>query len=212
MKNVNWKKAWIAVGLLAAFGLWTALLCFVDVQPIGPHGSCVGMARWNGAVHRLFGVNMLLYTVTDWLGLVPLSVALGFGCLGLAQWIRRKRLGAVDRSILLLGGFYIAVAAVYLFFEMVAVNDRPILIDGRLEASYPSSTTVLVLCIMPTALMQLCRRMPKTVLRRGISAAVIAFMVFMVLGRLLSGVHWVTDIIGGILVSAGLVMLYDALC
>ena len=212
MKNVNWKKAWIAVGLLATFGLWTALLCFVDVQPIGPHGSCVGMARWNGAVHSLFGVNMLLYTVTDWLGLVPLGVALGFGCLGLAQWIRRKRLGAVDRSILLLGAFYMAVAAVYLFFEMVVVNYRPILIDGRLEASYPSSTTVLVLCIISTALIQLCRRMPKTALRRGISAAVIAFMAFMVLGRLFSGVHWVTDIIGGILISAGLVIMYDALC
>ena len=212
MKKVNGRKAWIAVGLLAAFGIWTVLLRFVDVQPIGPHGSCVGFATWNGTVHRLFGVHMDLYTLTDWLSLVPVAVVLGFGVLGLSQWIRRKRLGAVDRSILLLGGVYAAMAAVYLFFEAVVVNYRPILIEGRLEASYPSSTTVLVLCIMLTALLQLRVRMSATVLRRMISAAVISFAAFMVLGRLISGVHWASDIIGGALLSAGLVMLYDALC
>ena len=30
-------------------------------------------------------------------------------------------------------------------------------------------------------------------------------------GRLLSGVHWVSDIIGGALLSGGLVMLYDSI-
>jgi undecaprenyl-diphosphatase len=33
----------------------------------------------------------------------------------------------------------------------------------------------------------------------------------MVAARLASGVHWLTDIIGGILLSAGLVMIYDFL-
>ena len=212
MRKMNRKKAWLAMGMLMAFGLWTVLLRFVDVQPIGPHGSNVGMAAWNIAVHRLLGVHMPLYTVTDWLSLIPVAVVLGFGFLGWIQWIRRKRLGAVDRSILLLGGFYAAVAAVYLFFETVVVNYRPILINGSLEASYPSSTTVLVLCVMLTALKQLHMRMPRTVLRRIISCLLIGYVVFMVAGRLLSGVHWVTDIIGGGLLSAGLVMLYDALC
>jgi undecaprenyl-diphosphatase len=30
----------------------------------------------------------------------------------------------------------------------------------------------------------------------------------MVVGRMLSGVHWASDIIGGILLSLGLIMLY----
>ena len=132
--------------MLATFALWTVLVCIVDVQAIGPRGSEVGFATLNDWVHGLTGVNMTLYTVTDWLGLVPIAVAFGFGIFGLVQWIRRKSLRAVDRSILALGGFYVAVMAVYLLFETVVINYRPVLIDGYLEASYPSSTTMLVLC------------------------------------------------------------------
>lgn len=101
--------------------------------------------------------------------------------------------------------------AAYLFFEAFAVNDRPVLIDGYPETSYPSSTTVLVLCIMPTALMQLNARIKNRRFRRCIAAALSSFTAFMVIGRLLSGVHWFADIVGGILLSAGLVLLYGAL-
>ena len=150
---------------------------------------------------------MGLYILTDWLGLVPVCFGFGFALLGLTQWIGRKSILKVDRSILVLGGFYLAVLAVYLFFEACPVNFRPVLIDGRLEASYPSSTTVLVLCVMATAALQLKARMKNS---RQMVAAITAFSAFMVLARLLSGVHWVTDILGGILLSAGLVLLYRA--
>lgn len=208
MKKKSKQQLFIAVGLLAAFIVWTVLVRLVDVQPIGPEQSTVGFAALNAWVHHLTGVNMSLYTVTDWLGLVPIAVALGFGVLGLVQWIQRKHLLRVDRSILALGGFYLAVMAVYVFFEVTVVNRRPILIEGVLEASYPSSTTVLVLCVMPTAMMQLRTRIQSTVGKRGASVAIISFTAFMVVGRLLSGVHWVSDIIGGVLLSAGLVLLY----
>ena len=152
---------------------------------------------------------MPLYVLTDALSLIPAGVCVGFGILGLVQWIQRGSILKVDRSILALGGFYLAVMAVYLLFECVVVNSRPVLIDGRLEASYPSSTTVLVLCVMGTALIQLKARMKKSALRRRISCAAIAFMVLMVAGRLISGVHWASDVIGGVLLSAGLVAAYD---
>ena len=210
MEKQSKKSAYIAACLLAAFVVWTLLLRFVDVRAIGPRGSSVGFAALNGFVHDLTGANMLLYTVTDWLGLVPIGVALGFAVLGLAQWIKRKRFFKVDRSILALGAFYIAVMAVYALFEVVVINRRPVLINGYLEASYPSSTTVLVMCVMPTAMMQLRARIKNGVFRRCVTLAISAFIVFMVVGRLVSGVHWITDIIGGALVSAGLVLLYAA--
>lgn len=201
----------LALGLLALFGLWTFAVCHVDVQPLGPDGSSVGFAALNGAFHRFTGVHMWLYTLTDWLGLVPVAFGLGFALLGLFQWIRRKSLLKVDRSLLILGGFYIVTAAAYFFFEGFPVNYRPVLINGFLEASYPSSTTLLVLCVMPTAMLQLCGRIKSCAFRKGVTVAIAVFIAFMVFGRLLAGVHWLTDIIGSVLLSAGLVMLYDSI-
>ena len=208
MEKKNKKRLFCGASLLAAFVLWTVSVGFVDVRTIGPEGSSVGFAAINGFVHELTGVNLILYTITDWLGLVPIAVALGFAILGLIQWIQRKSLWKVDCSILTLGVLYAAVIAVYVFFEMVVINYRPTLIGGYLEASYPSSTTMLVTCVMPTAAIQLKERIKHTVLRRCVIIAIIAFTSFMVIGRLISGVHWITDIIGGMLFSSGIVTTY----
>ena len=198
--------------LLAAFVLWTVAICFVDVRAIGPQGSSVGFAGINGFVHNLTGVHWGLYNITDWLGLVPIFVCIGFDILGLIQLIKRKNICKVDYDILVLGGFYIVTIAVYLLFESVVINYRPVLIGGSLEASYPSSTTMLVMCVMPTAIMQFGNRIKNKVIRNIIAVAIITFIAFMVIGRLVSGVHWLTDIIGGALISAGLVMMYAYVC
>ena len=211
MKKKSRRLFFLGASLLAAFVLWTVLVCFVDVQAIGPEGSSVGFATLNGCVHDFTGVNMSLYVITDWLGLVPIGVAFGFAVLGLVQWIKRKSILKVDRSILVLGGFYIVVMAVYVLFEMVVINYRPTLIDGYLEASYPSSTTMLVMCVMPTAMIQLRARIKNKVFSRCVMIAIAVFIVFMVIGRLVSGVHWITDIIGGALVSAAIVLMYYAI-
>ena len=208
MKRTSYLPLSCAILLLVMFVLWTALISFVDVRAVGPEGSEVGFAGFNTAFHELTGVHMGLYTATDWLGLVPFAVVFGFALLGLWQWIQRKSLRKVDRSILVLGSFYIAVMAAYLFFEVFVINYRPILIEGVLEASYPSSTTMLALSVMPTAILQLKGRIKNSAVRWAVIGLIAAFTAFMVIGRLLSGVHWVTDIIGGALLSSGLVMLY----
>lgn len=208
---MKWKKRLrTGIGLLVLFVLWTVLIRCVDVQAVGPKGTKVGFAAWNVWVHQLTGVHMTLYTVTDWLGLVPILICGCFGILGLRQWIRRKRLLQVDRDILLLGIYYLLVISAYLLFEMIPINYRPILIDGYLEASYPSSTTLLVLSVMPTLKFQTDRRSEKQTLRCLVTVFTVLFSVFMVVGRLISGVHWATDIIGSVILSAGLFMLYCA--
>ena len=210
MKRI--RKNFIAsLCLLTAFVLWTAAIVLVDVRTIGPQGSSVGFAGINNFVHNLTGVNFDLYNITDWLGLVPILVCMGFGALGLVQWIKRKSIRKVDFSILVLGGFYIITIAAFLVFEHFIVNYRPVLINGCLEASYPSSTTLLVTCVMPTAAMQFNNRINNKVLRNIVSVTIIAFITFMVFGRLVSGVHWFTDIVGGALLSAGLVLMYRAI-
>ena len=211
MERKNRKRLVWGASFLAMFVLWTALVRSVNVRAIGPEGSSVGFATLNELVHELTGVNWLLYTITDWLGLVPIAVALGFAILGLVQLIKRKSLCKVDHSILALGGFYIVVMAVYILFEIVVINYRPTLVGGYLEASYPSSTTMLVMCVMPTAAIQLNARIKNTVLKRCAIISIATFTAFMVIGRLFSGVHWITDIIGGALLSAGLVMMYHSI-
>ena len=206
------RKGWLAVILLSAFILWTVLVCHVDVAPIGPRGSSVGFSALNGWFHHLTGVHMTLYTITDWLGLVPIGVAFGFALLGLYQWICRRHLSRVNRDLFILGGFYVVTFAAYLLFESVVINYRPVLIEGVLEASYPSSTTLLTLCVMPTAALQWHRRIRRSAVRCLLTAAVCAFTAFMVAGRLLSGVHWLSDILGGALLSGGLVIGYAAAC
>ena len=210
MKRVR-KSFIVSICLFTAFVLWTAAISFVDVRVIGPQGSSVGFAGINGYVHNLTGVHFSLYNITDWLGLVPILVCMGFGILGLTQWIRRKSICKVDHDILILGGFYIITIAAYLLFESVVINYRPVLIGGILEASYPSSTTMLVMCVMPTAIMQLKSRIKNKAVCNIASVTIIAFIAFMVIGRLISGVHWFTDIVGGALLSAGLVMIYRAI-
>jgi undecaprenyl-diphosphatase len=197
-----------SLGMLAAFVLWTVAVCTIDVKAIGPEGSEVGFGALNQWFHKLTGVHLSLYYATDYLSLIPLGIAAGFAILGAAQWIKRKSLTKVDRDILVLGGFYVAVIGAYAFFELFPVNYRPIWIEGRLEASYPSSTTVLVACVMSTAVMQLKSRVKAPRLRTCLCYAMTVFAALMIACRLVSGVHWLTDIVGGLLLSADLVSSY----
>ena len=208
MKKKFRKNIYVTLALFLLFVLWTLAIKLIDVQSIGPNGSEVGFAALNGLIHNVTGVHMELYIITDWLGLVPVFVAFGFAVLGLLQLIKRRSFLKVDYSILVLGGFYILVISAYILFEMLAVNYRPVLIDGYLEASYPSSTTLLVMCVMPTSIMQFNTRIKNESVRNIIFVVISVFTAFMVIGRFISGVHWLTDIVGGIILSAGLVMLY----
>lgn len=196
--------------LLVGFAVWTFLIQMVDVQPIGPNGSSVGFAMLNGWFHQLTGVHWTLYILTDWLGLVPIFVCLIFAGVGFVQLVQRKSLFKVDLDIILLGVYYVLVIFGYLLFEMVPINYRPVLIEGFLEASYPSSTTLLVLSVMPTLYFQAQRRLTPNALRQTICIFSILFSDFMVIGRLVSGVHWLTDIVGAVLLSNGIFLIYKA--
>ena len=208
MKEIRRKELLAGIMLLAAFVLWTVLIRHIDVQNAGSNGTEIGFASINVWFHRLTGVHMLIYTITDWLGLVPIIICMCFGVLGFVQLVKHRSLLKVDSDILLLGAYYVLVILCYLLFEMVPINYRPILINGYLEASYPSSTTLLVLSVMPTLKYQSDRRIVNPVTRKAITVFVILFSAFMVIGRLISGVHWATDIAGAVFLSSGLFMIY----
>lgn len=210
-KNVL-KNFMVAGVLLFVFILFTMGVSTIDVQAIGPNNSEIGFATWNNKVTEIIGIHPVWYTITEWLGYASIMVAGCFALLGLWQMIQRKSLLRIDRDILLLGCFYCLVMVAYVLFEIVIINYRPVIINVEegLEASFPSSHTMLVMCIMGTAIMQFHFRIKAKAMRVLAEILSIITIVVTVVGRLISGVHWFTDIVGGILLGAALIMLYYA--
>ena len=201
------------IALFGLFFLFTALVMTVDVQPIGPNGSTVGLASIHGAFRDALGTtesyNELWYNISELAGLIPLATAGCFAIFGLCQAIKRKSLFKVDSHLFVLAGFYAALLLAYVGFEIIEINFRPVLIEGELEASYPSSHTMLSIGIMTTAIFELHELIKnKKALLIIFDVACIAVALTVLLGRLLSGVHWLTDIIAGILIVSALICLY----
>lgn len=208
MKKLN-KSLITGVSLFVAFLAFTILVKFVDVAAVGPLGSKVGFSKINDAIFGAIGTSETWYHISEIFGILALIVAGVFVIVGLIQLIRRKSLKLIDNHILTLGVFYVVVALAYLVFEILVINKRPVLVDGELEASYPSSHTMLSICILSSAIIEFHKYF-KSKKKQLITLDVISFVIMLVvvIGRLLSGMHWFTDIIGGILISLALVFIF----
>ena len=208
MKKLN-KSLIAGISLFVAFVVFTVLVKFVDVAAVGPLGSKVGFSKMNDSIFKEIGTSDTWYNISEFFGTIALILAGVFVIVGLVQLIKRKSLKMVDNHILALGVFYVVVALTYILFEVLVINNRPVLVEGVLEASYPSSHTMLSICILGSAIIEIKRlfeNKKKLVITLDVASVVV--MVIIVAGRLLSGMHWFTDIIGGILISLALVFIF----
>lgn len=208
MREKSRKYLMAALALFVLFAVFTAAVMYVDVQPIGPEDSNVGFATVNKAVFGIFGYNEMLYNITEFLGYAVLAFVAGFGILGFLQLVKRRNLFKVDADILILGCCYLLVGAMYLIFDRVVINYRPVLIEGVLKPSYPSSHTLMTVFVMTTAIMQFNSRIKNKNFLAFCQIAVATLFAAVVLGRFMAGEHWITDIIGGIILGTAYVMLY----
>ncbi len=210
--NSKRKAAFVAACILfILFILFTVAVKTVDVRAIGPESSSVGFAGLNDKFAGDREISELWYKITQALGYFALAVCVFFAGVGVWQLAARRSFKKVDPEIYVLGGFYAVVLAFYALFEKLIVNYRPVILDEGLEASYPSSHTVLAVCVFVTAAYELRRLFPGK--KRVGLAACAAFTVLTlvsVFGRALSGVHWLTDVIGACLLSAALIFMYRA--
>lgn len=203
------KKNYIYFGiLLLVFIAFTLLIKNVDVQAIGPENSEVGLATINDAFHGIFNYNELLYKISKYLGYISFLIIGLYGIKGLIQLIKEKNLFKVDKKLLILGGFYVVVLLVYILFEFVIINYRPVLEDGVLEASYPSSHTILSICVCASSLMISKNIFKKEKFVKILNVCTYILMFGIIITRVLSGVHWLTDIVGAILISLALCNLF----
>lgn len=207
----NKKRNFLISGILLLIAItFTILVKVVDVKQIGVNNSSIGFATLNQFIFETTGVNIIWYHITDWLGLIPVFMAIVYAFIGLIQLIKRRSIFKVDKEIILLGLYYIIVIALYVFFEKVIINYRPILMNGFLKASYPSSHTLMTICICGSSIL-INKKLFNNKITKVINYLSIIIITITVVGRLISGVHWFTDIIGGILISSGLLMTFYSL-
>ena len=195
--------------LIILFGVYTYLVKTVNVKAIGPNKSKVGFAVVNKWVKNVIGKDMTVYKITEYLGYALLLIVVVFAIIGLIQLIKRKNILKVDREIISLGVLYALMAAVYIGFEKVIINYRPILIDKVLEASYPSSHTVLAMCVAISFCMVSSKYFGK--FTKFLNVVVLTLLTLVIAGRIISGVHWASDILGGVLLSCALISVFNTL-
>lgn len=199
----------ITIVLLCASIVFTVLVKKIDVAPIGPEGSIVGFSKMNSFIHNLVGVNLSWYEITTYIGILPFGLALYYAFIGIKELIEKKSIRKVDKKLIALGIFYVIIMCIYCFFEKVIINFRPILIDGKLEASYPSSHTLLALCICGSSLKVSKYFIKNERIRKIVNILTTIIMIIIFIGRIISGVHWASDIIGGIIISSFMLSLLN---
>ena len=208
MKQTN-KSLLCSILTTILFIIFTIFVKVVDVKLIPTTATFVGFGTLNLWFHQLTKENLFLYQLGDWLSIIPLLICVVYALIGCYQLIKRKSIFKVDYNLLILGFYYVLLLGVYLLFEVIPVNYRPILINGALEVSYPSSTTLLVLCIMKTFAYNIKIYLNDKQSKRIIISLTMIYSIFMIIIRILSKVHWITDIIGAILLSNALYYLYQ---
>jgi len=203
------KKFIIPVILSLCFLIFTILVVTIDVQPIGAGATPVGFATFNSYVHAFFGEIPFFYVLTQLFGILAIAVAGFFALLGLIQLIKRRSLMKVDSYIIALGITYIVVIALYVLFEKLALNYRPVMTKEGAEASYPSTHTMLILTVLGTARYAIRFLIKNKKIEKTLEIICLVIMLLTVIGRLICGIHWCTDIIASLFISTAIVSCYS---
>ena len=201
------KNLIITILLLISSIIFIVLLKRIDIKCDAVNNSCIGFSTINQFIFNKIGVNMTWYVITEWLGIIPILISIVYAIIGLKQLIKRKSIRKVDKEIIILGIFYIVVISIYILFEKWIINYRPILMNGFLEASFPSSHTLMTICLCGSSII-INNRLFKNKFTKIVNVISLFIIIITIIGRLISGVHWFTDITGGILISSFLLMLF----
>ena len=203
-------KLLVGAAFLVAFIVLIVLLKTVDVALDENAGKEIGLSSVNFAARDAVGVHLRFYDLTQYIGYFAILSAASFAVWAAVRFfLSRFDLRKTGIDFLVLGGLYLAVILFYVFFEIVIVNYRPVLLEGTTpEASFPSSHTVLSIIVFISAARLLHRRFALRVNYLLFSLPFYALAVFTVVARFVSGVHWLTDIVGGVLLSAALLFFF----
>ena len=191
--------------------IFTVLVKVIDKGAIGPNDTVVGFQAINDYIKNMFPFNNTLYKITKYAGFIPLIFGLYYAFIGFMQLVKKKSLKKVDSKIYLIAGFYIVVLILYVLFDKIAINYRPVIIDNELEPSYPSTHVLLAMCFCLSSVIISKYYMKKDTIRKIVNIATWILMLFIVVGRMMCGCHWFTDIVGGVLISLALLNIFNTI-
>ena len=195
--------------LLISSIVFTVAVSFLDVKENPDGGHNIGLSSVNLAFHKTFPYNEVLHNISEYAGYIPVLFALFFALMGAGQALKHKSFKRVDNVLFFLAGYYVIVGFVYLIFEKFCINVRPIMLDGEWEASYPSSHTLFSITLSASAILVNDIFYAKAKWRRPMNVLAYIFMLSVPVLRLFSGVHWLSDIVGGVIISATLVSILN---
>ena len=144
--------------------------------------------------------------ITDIILVASIAVLGVFAVLGLYQWIKRKSLKKVDKPLLVMLVPLAFMAATYIIFDkFLILNTRP---NGSGEPSFPSTHTMVVATIFLLTAIILPNYIKSKTTRVIMDIVMLLFIALVSVGRVLANMHWVSDVVGGLIFAAIFAAIY----
>lgn len=198
----------ITAGLFLVFAIFTILVKFVDTSVVATTGTQIGLSSINKPLFDFFGANETWGTISTLLFVIAGVVVLTLATIAVVEMIKSKSLFKINHKLLLVALLYVLTAIFYVIFEFVIINYRPLLDEGLIKASYPSSHTLLICVVCLSACLIVPDYIKSNPLKITITTILCLISVLAPITRLLAGMHWFTDVVASIILSLALVMLY----
>ena len=204
------RQSWflIATTLTVFFVVFTLTLKLVDMQ--SDSSQFIGWASINIWWRDLIGVHFSWHIISHFIALISLLVLTGILIWQVITVFHRRKLSALTRNWWVFDITLLALGLSYLLFQIVAINYRPIQVDGAIEISYPSSHSLLITTTWLLIIFRLRREIQSQTWRRILIIVGWTLMLTGVIARLLCGYHWFTDIVGGVLLGTVFAAWYQA--
>lgn len=137
---------------------------------------------------------------------ISLLFILGLAIYGFYQLSKKRSLFKVDKDIIFIGCGLAILAFVWLVFDkLIDVNYRPIAISGTAQTSFPSTHTMIAAFVLLAATRAILKRNGNEIKYQLLAYSGSSILILLCsLGRILSKMHWATDVLGGLFIGVGL--------
>lgn len=144
--------------------------------------------------------------ISDIILLASFAILGVFVVLGLYQLITRKSLLKVDHRLLWMILPLVLIAITYVVFDkFLVLNIRP---NGSGEASFPSTHVMVVSTIFLIIALNLPYYIKSKTAWIIIDIAMLLLIVLVCVGRVLSEMHWLSDVLGGLAFAIIFAVIY----